>query len=116
MVAFMIAQQMVGTFDLGSQGLPEYELVASTEPCAMCFGATPWSGVTALVCGARDEDARRIGFDEGPKLDDWASALLQRGIQVTRDVCRPEAVALLQEYATSGAPIYNARQAMNSEQ
>jgi tRNA(Arg) A34 adenosine deaminase TadA len=66
-VAIMIAQQVVGHFDLGGEGLPAYELVASTEPCATCFGATPWSGVRRLVCGAREEDARRIGFDEGPK-------------------------------------------------
>src|SRR5215210_6097885 len=56
MVAFMIAQQIVKDFDLGGEGKPDYELYASTEPCAMCFGATPWSGVRKLVCGARDED------------------------------------------------------------
>ena len=53
MVAIMIAQQVVGDFDLGSEGKPAYELYASTEPCAMCFGAIPWSGVRALLCGAR---------------------------------------------------------------
>ena len=53
MVAIMISQQVVGHFDLGGEGLPPYELVASTEPCAMCFGAIPWSGVRRLVCGAR---------------------------------------------------------------
>ena len=41
------------------------EMVASTQPCAMCLGATPWSGIRRLVCGARDEDAEEIGFDEG---------------------------------------------------
>ncbi|HEX5974432.1 MAG TPA: nucleoside deaminase, partial [Rubrobacteraceae bacterium] len=65
MVAIMIAQQVVGDFDLGSEGKPAYELYASTEPCAMCFGAIPWSGVRGLLCGARDEDARAVGFDEG---------------------------------------------------
>ena len=59
MVAIMISQQIVGRrFDLGGEGLPAYELVASTEPCGMCFGAIPWSGVRRLVCGAREEDAR----------------------------------------------------------
>ena len=83
-------------------------MVASTEPCAMCFGAIPWSGVTRLVCGARDEDARRIGFDEGPKLPDWRKALQKRGIRVTRDVLREEAVAVLDLYVDLGGPIYNA--------
>jgi tRNA(Arg) A34 adenosine deaminase TadA len=109
-VALMIAQQVVGHFDLGGQGRPPYELVASTEPCAQCFGSVPWSGVRRLACGARDEDARDIGFDEGPKMPDWVSSLERRGISVVRDVCRDEAAAVLREYAESGGTIYNARQ------
>jgi tRNA(Arg) A34 adenosine deaminase TadA len=110
MVAIMISQQVVGHFDLGGEGLPPYELVASTEPCAMCFGAIPWSGVRRLVCGAREEDARRIGFDEGPKTSDWVAALEQRGISVARDVYRNEAAAILRYYVESGGIVYNARQ------
>jgi tRNA(Arg) A34 adenosine deaminase TadA len=109
-VAIMIAQQVVGHFDLGGRGRPVYELVASTEPCAQCFGATPWSGVRRLVCGARDEDARAIGFNEGPKLPDWVGALEQLGISVVCDVSRDEAAAVLRDYAGSGGMIYNARQ------
>lgn len=110
MVAIMIAQQVVGDFDLGGDGKPAYELLASTEPCAMCFGATPWSGVRRLVCGARDEDARAVGFDEGAKLKEWAVALEERGIAVERDVLREEAAAVLRRYGESGGRIYNARQ------
>ena len=110
MVAIMISQQVVGHFDLGGEGLPPYELVASTEPCAMCFGAIPWSGVRRLVCGAREEDARRIGFDEGPKTSDWVAALEQLGISVARDVYRDEAAAILRYYVESGGIVYNARQ------
>jgi len=33
-------------------------------------GKSTRSGVQQPVCGARDEDARAIGFDEGPKLTD----------------------------------------------
>jgi tRNA(Arg) A34 adenosine deaminase TadA len=44
-VAIILAQQQVNSFDLGTEGLPEYELVTSTEPCAMCLGAVPWSGI-----------------------------------------------------------------------
>lgn len=110
MVAIMIAQQVVGDFDLGGEGKPPYELVASTEPCAMCFGATPWSGVRSLLCGARDEDARAVGFDEGAKLSYWAGALEKRGISVKRDVLREEAAGVLRYYAESGGEIYNARQ------
>jgi tRNA(Arg) A34 adenosine deaminase TadA len=106
----MVAQQVLGRFDLGGEDQPPYALVSSTEPCAMCFGSVPWSGVRRLVCGARDEDARSIGFDEGPKMLDWASALEERGISVTRDTCRDEAAAVLRDYAEHGGVIYNGRQ------
>ncbi|MGH3088475.1 MAG: nucleoside deaminase [Rubrobacteraceae bacterium] len=110
MVAIMVAQCAIGSFDLGGPSQPIRELVASTEPCAMCFGATPWSGVRKLVCGARDEDARSIGFDEGPKLPDWKAALEERGIEVSRDVLREDAASVLRHYAESGGEIYNSRQ------
>lgn len=109
MVAVMVAQKAVGTFDLGGPGRPAYELVASTEPCAMCLGAVPWSGVRSLLCGARDEDASAVGFDEGAKPDGWVGKLRERGIAVTRDVLREEAGAVLQKYAGEGGEIYNGR-------
>ncbi|MBN2137530.1 MAG: hypothetical protein JW720_06970 [Sedimentisphaerales bacterium] len=107
-VAIVLAQRTLGRYDLSNSGKEHYELAASTEPCAMCFGALPWSGIRALVCGARDEDARGIGFDEGPKLADWIEALDERGISVRRDVLREEAAAVLREYANTGGSIYNA--------
>jgi tRNA(Arg) A34 adenosine deaminase TadA len=107
MVAIALAQRRLAAFDLSGGGQRDCELVASAEPCAMCFGAVPWSGVTRLVCGARDEDVRRIGFDEGAKLPDWQDALKARGVRVWRDVGRREAVAVLALYAASGGPIYN---------
>ena len=110
-VAIMIAQKHLGHYDLGGEGMPAMQLVSSTEPCAMCLGAVVWSGVRGLVCGARDADARRIGFDEGPKPPDWPAALSARGIRVTRDVGRPAAVAVLEHYLASGGRIYNGRQA-----
>jgi tRNA(Arg) A34 adenosine deaminase TadA len=109
-VAIMVAQSVIGDFDLGGPGRPSFELVASTEPCAMCLGATPWSGVRHLVCGARDEDAERVGFDEGAKPSEWVPTLERRGITVQRDVLRKEAASVLREYAESGGDIYNARQ------
>jgi len=97
-------------FDLGAPGLSEHELVTSCEPCAMCYGAIPWSGVRRVVCGARGTDAEAIGFDEGPKPKKWASALEARSISVIQDVCREEAVAVLQEYKKRGGIIYNPHQ------
>lgn len=107
-VALVLAQRVMGRYDLSDGGRLHYDLFATTEPCAMCFGALPWSGVQRLVCGARDEDARAIGFDEGPKMIDWVTALNDRGIAVLRDVLRTDAVAVLQNYAATGGTIYNA--------
>jgi tRNA(Arg) A34 adenosine deaminase TadA len=111
MVALALAQRRAGRFDLSAGGQRRFELCASTEPCAMCFGAVPWSGVTSLVCGARDADARDAGFDEGPKLQDWVGALAERGIEVVRDLLRAEAVAVFRDYAAAGGAIYNAGKA-----
>ena len=108
-VAIMLAQQQVANFDLGAEGLPDYELVSTTEPCAMCLGAIPWSGISSLVCGARDEDARSIGFDEGDKPADWTRKLQSRAISVTRDIHRDKAKAVLQQYVDAGGIIYNGR-------
>ena len=107
-VAISMAGQALGTFDLGSTGRAGTELVSSTEPCAMCLGAVPWSGVASLVVGARDEDARAVGFEEGDKPPQWEELLGARGISVTRDVLRQQAAAVLQNYVAGGGTIYNA--------
>jgi tRNA(Arg) A34 adenosine deaminase TadA len=106
-VALILAQRSLGDYDLGGEGLPACELVTSAEPCAMCFGAVLWSGVRRLVCAAREEDVRAVGFDEGPKPVDWPGELQRRGITVVRDVCRDEAVTVLKGYALGGGLVYN---------
>jgi tRNA(Arg) A34 adenosine deaminase TadA len=107
MVAISIAQQASGSFDLGAPGLPAMQLVTSTEPCAMCLGAIPWSGISSLVCGATGNDAEQAGFDEGAKPDRWPETLEARGIQVTCGVCREEAAAVLHDYVSGGGLLYN---------
>jgi tRNA(Arg) A34 adenosine deaminase TadA len=106
-VALALAQKVLGRYDLSDEGRERCELVTATEPCAMCFGAIPWSGVSRVVCGARDEDARAVGFDEGAKPQDWAAALRERGIAVRRDVLRDEACAVLRHYQETGGPVYS---------
>jgi tRNA(Arg) A34 adenosine deaminase TadA len=111
-LALSLAQKSLGNFDLGATGLPDCELVTSVEPCSMCVGAVLWSGVRCLVCAASSDDARAIGFDEGPKHPDWANELRARGIEVVEGVLRPKAVAVLEHYRAAGGPIYNARSAL----
>ena len=109
MMALALAQRALGRRDLGERRHPACELVTSVEPCAMCLGATPWSGVRRLVCGARDGDARAAGFDEGDKPANWVQKLRARGIDVERDVCRADAARVLGDYQAVGGVIYNGR-------
>jgi len=110
MLAFTLAQIKIGSYDLGRYDLPAHELVTSIEPCAMCFGAIPWSGVRRVITGGRDADARSIGFDEGPKMQDWKSELEKRGIATICDVSREAAVQVLLNYSLQGGIIYNSRE------
>jgi len=105
MVALSLAQSAISDWNLSAQ--TEVQLVTSCEPCAMCFGAVPWSGVTSLAWGARKEDAEAAGFDEGDKLPNWAQALENRGIRTQGDVLRKEAAAVLARYARKEGTIYH---------
>jgi tRNA(Arg) A34 adenosine deaminase TadA len=105
-VAIMLAQREVGSFTLDGAELPPHALVTSCEPCAMCLGATLWSGVRRLVCGATREDATALGFDEGPVFPESYDYLQSRGIAVAREILREDAAAVLKLYEQSGGPIY----------
>jgi tRNA(Arg) A34 adenosine deaminase TadA len=74
----------------------------------MCLGATLWSGVRGLVCGATKEDATSVGFDEGPVFAESWAYLEARGVRTMRGMLRSEAVEVLELYRASGGPIYNA--------
>lgn len=110
-MALALAQKSLGTYNLAAAaattGGDGYALFSSAEPCAMCLGAIPWSGVAKLVVAARDEDVRAIGFDEGLKPARWIEAFRRRGIQVRRDVLREEAVDVLRLYRDAEGVIYN---------
>lgn len=107
MVALMFAQQRVGSFTLRPPGGPAHQLVTSCEPCAMCLGATLWSGVTRLVVGAAREDAMAVGFEEGPVFPESYAYIAARGVETVRNVRRAEAAALLRAYHAAGGLIYN---------
>jgi tRNA(Arg) A34 adenosine deaminase TadA len=109
-MAICLAQQALQTFDLGAASLPSLQLVTSAEPCWMCAGAIHWSGIRSILVGARDADVRAIGFDEGYKPVDWVATMNERGVQIQLDVCREEAIAVLNQYLASNAWIYNASQ------
>lgn len=104
-VAIVNAQHKLNNYDFNAAG-GDFELITSCEPCAMCYGAIIWSGISRLVCCACTKDAEDVGFDEGNKPDDWDFQLCRRGIEVEQRVCRPEAWAVLREYEKSQGTIY----------
>lgn len=107
-VALAFAQRAAGSWNLGAGGAQRV-LVSSVEPCAMCLGAVPWSGVVALECGASAADAEAIGFDEGDKPAAWADSLRARGVTVATGVHGAEAAAVLRTYAQRGGALYQPR-------
>lgn len=112
--ALGLAQQRLGTWDLGAPELPEHELVVNWRPCVQCYGATMWSGVTALaIAGSGPELEELTTFDEGPVVEDWAEQFEARGIRVTQDLAKQEAIEVFRKYrdAVDGGDVtvYNAR-------
>lgn len=110
-MALSLAQKMLGTWDLGGVGLPIYQFVVNWRPCAMCFGATLWSGIRSLVIAGSGPELEQItGFDEGPIHPDWERELAKRGIELVNNVLTEQAVKVYRDFAASGSFVYNARQ------
>ncbi|MBV7327127.1 nucleoside deaminase [Chloroflexi bacterium TSY] len=105
-----LAQNRLGTYDLGGADLPAHQLVVNWRPCAMCYGAVIWSGVRSLViAGSGSELEELTGFDEGPIHPDWVHELQKRGIDVTENVLHDEACQVFRAFGESDSPVYNAR-------
>jgi tRNA(Arg) A34 adenosine deaminase TadA len=102
-MAIMAACDRVGAYKLGAG----FELVSSCEPCAMCLGATLWSGVKRLVFAATRDDAAALGFEEGPVFPESYAYLAARGVEVVPGVGRNEAVKPFQRYREIGGLVYN---------
>lgn len=108
-MALGLAQQRLGRWDLGADGA-NLSLVVNWRPCVQCYGATMWSGVRSLVvAGSGPELEELSGFDEGPMVSDWAEQFEARGIRVTQDVGREQALDVYRAYGASDALVYNAR-------
>ncbi|GAB4423381.1 MAG: nucleoside deaminase [Anaerolineae bacterium] len=109
-MALSLAQQLVGSYDLGGPGLPAHQLVVNWRPCAMCYGATLWSGVRSVVIAGSGPELEQItGFDEGPVHPEWQREWERRGLEVVSDVLREEALAVYRAYAASQPFVYNSR-------
>jgi len=107
-MALSLAQRALKTWNLSADHQKhDLALISSCEPCAMCWGAIPWSGVKKVVCGATKDDAESAGFDEGARPATWIQDLKDRGIEVLTGVLREKAAKVLRDYAASGQTIYN---------
>lgn len=108
MLAYMFAEQQVGSYTLAADGLPAHEIVTTCEPCAMCLGGALWAGVKRIVYAATRDDAASLDFDEGPVFPESYEYLEARGIEILPQVLRAEACAVFDLYREQGGPIYNA--------
>lgn len=109
-VALSLAQQQLGGFDLGAPGLAAHQLVVNWRPCAMCYGALLWAGVKELVIAGSGPELEEITrFDEGPIHPEWQRELELRGVKVTDNVLKEEAIAVFKQFRDSGALVYNGR-------
>jgi len=110
-MALSLAQVRLARWDLGASAGDDLELVVNWRPCIMCFGSLIWSGVKHLVIAGDGPELEALtGFDEGPVPGgDWRAELEARGISVTMDVLRDEAIAVYADYGRSNALVYNAR-------
>lgn len=110
-MALALAQQRLGTHDLGGPGQPAHELVVNWRPCVQCYGALLWSGVRHLtIPGSGPELENLTGFDEGPIHPDWAAELARRGITLDEGVLRDPAVQVFRDFRASARVVYNPRQ------
>ena len=106
-VALMLAEARLGSYTLRAPGAPEYELFTSCAPCAMCLGATLWSGVRRIVCAAGREDAMALGFDEGPVFPESWRYLEAQGIALEHGLLAAEAGAVMRRYREGNGLVYN---------
>ncbi|MDX1437537.1 MAG: nucleoside deaminase [Anaerolineales bacterium] len=109
-----LAQRILNHYDLGAPDMPEHQIVVNWRPCAMCFGAVFWSGITSMaIAGAGPELEEITGFDEGPIHPGWRAELDRRGIHLQENILRDQAIEVYQEFAGSNQFVYNARLGAN---
>jgi tRNA(Arg) A34 adenosine deaminase TadA len=92
--------------NLVKEALKQYEpdflndctIYTSTEPCAMCAGATYWSGVGRLIYGCSEE---RLGEIAGIGLDVPCRRVFESGarhVEVVGPILEDEAAAVHLDY------------------
>ncbi|MFA5039120.1 MAG: nucleoside deaminase [Candidatus Omnitrophota bacterium] len=65
-------------------------IYSTCEPCPMCFAACHWANISAIVCGGRIADARKLGFDELTVSNTLMKVLGRSPVRVRKDFLRQE--------------------------
>ncbi len=73
-------------------------LFASCEPCALCFGAAWYAGITEIVYGMSIEDADRINNSIKGNLEFPHDYIHETGIQVTSGVLKDEVIEMYKSH------------------
>lgn len=84
---------------LGTFSLAGCEIHTTGQPCPMCFGAILWARIEVVYYGFRVEDAAEVGFDDREFFTQISLPADQRAVP-SRESNRPQALALLREYAS----------------
>lgn len=78
-------------------------LYSTCEPCPMCFSATHWARLDAVVFGARIADARRLGFNELAVPDRTLKRLGRSPVALVEDFLRVECMDLFRAWTADPA-------------
>jgi tRNA(Arg) A34 adenosine deaminase TadA len=106
-MAVSLAQKRLHRYRLDLTKDRKFVLASSAQPCAMCFGALLWSGISRLIYGAdRDQVMRISGFDEGPLPENWQAECEKCKIRVEKPFLQEEACEVLKRYNLKDGIIY----------
>ncbi|MGL5540114.1 MAG: nucleoside deaminase [Erysipelotrichaceae bacterium] len=81
-------------------------LYTTCYPCPMCLSAIVWANIKTVIYGCTSNDASAIGFKDEPLYTFLKQRPLDQGLVVFIEQGREECLALFDEYARSGNPIY----------
>ena len=106
-MAVSLAQKRLQLYRLDLARDRRFILASSAQPCAMCFGALLWSGISRLIYGAdRDQVMRIGGFEEGPLPENWQAECEKRRILVEEPFLQKEACEVLKRYNLKNGIVY----------
>ncbi len=93
-MAIMSAQARLAVCNLADAAGGRYELVASSEPCAMCLGAAWYAGLRRVVHGTLGDEIKPYGYGLGPGLAELRDYLDRAGFEIVSGIRAKEVLEL----------------------